>query len=379
MRFVLALLVACSSTKSSAPPPFRPTLGWRADLGTFRVTHATALNNGDVLLGATFNPQTTLPDMVAVDELSADFIVLGKDGAQKTKFRVAGGQLKALGHVGERVVAAVMRPGWQVVMLDLDLAAGKSTRETPLLTTQDAPRVAFATQRDGFAILLGEFDGKADKSTVVGYGSDGKERWRRTFPYEVTRIVDLGDGELAVLEHRGDGLFGGRTIDATGKDHEAHEVKLVDPDPYMSRGAFEQVVRDGDKIVWFGEAGGSVQVDGKLDKRTNTPAEPFALTGQELVDLDPGNGFIAGAGRFNGHTVVVSWINTSDATKGVYATAWDQTRYRLPIYEYTTDANGDNETAVSGSSIQVDEVVTTPTGLVLLGRCSKAGCAQEIH
>ena len=85
-----------------------------------------------------------------------------------------------------------------------------------------------------------------------------------------------------------------------------------------------------------------------------------------------------GAGRFAGHTVVVTWINTSDATKGFYATAWDAARTRLPIYEYKTDANEDNESAVTGSPIHVDDVVATPTGLVLLGRCGTLHCAQQI-
>jgi len=379
MRLALALLAACSATKSAAPAqPFRPALGWRTDLGSLRVSQATALDNGDVLVGATFNPQTTLPDMVDADKLAADLVVLGADGAQRTKFRIPGGQLKALAHIGTRVVAAVLRPGWQIVMLDLELATGKVTRETTLLTTKDAPQVAFATQQGGWVVLLGEFDGKADKSTLIGYAADGTERWRRTFEYQVSRIEDLGDGELAVFEQRDKGVFGARTIDATGKDRESHEVKLIDPDPYMSRGSFERAVRDGDKLVWFGEAGGSVHIDGHRHDRTNTPSQPFALIGQTLVELDPGNGFVTGAGRFAGHAVVVTWINTSDATKGVYATAWDAARTRLPIYEYKTDANEDNESAVTGSPIHVDEVVTTPTGLVLLGRCGTLHCAQQI-
>ena len=163
-------------------------------------------------------------------------------------------------------------------------------------------------------VLLGEFDSKADKSTLIGYAADGTERWRRTFAYQVSRIEDLGDGELAVFEQHDEGVFGARTIDATGKDRESHEVKLIDPDPYMSSGSFEGAVRDGDKLVWFGEAGGSVQIDGQRHDRTNTPSQPFALTGQTLVELDPGNGFVTGAGRFAGHAVVVTWINTSDAT-----------------------------------------------------------------
>ena len=153
MRLALALLAACSATKSAAPAqPFRPALGWRTDLGSLRVSQATALDNGDVLVGATFNPQTTLPDMVDVDKLAADLVVLAADGAQRTKFRIPGGRLMALAHIGTRVVGAVLRPGWQIVMLDLELATVKVTRETTLLTTQDAPRVAFATQQaDGWS------------------------------------------------------------------------------------------------------------------------------------------------------------------------------------------------------------------------------------
>ena len=53
-----------------------------------------------------------------------------------------------------------------------------------------------------------------------------------------------------MFEQRDEDVFGARTIDATGKDRESREVKLIRPDPYMTRGSSEHAVRDGDKLVW---------------------------------------------------------------------------------------------------------------------------------
>lgn len=370
MRLALVLFAACSST----PAPARLALGWRTELGALRVSHATALDGGDVLLGATFNPQTTLPDMVDADKLAADFVVLGKDGATKQRFRVPGGQLKAVAHVGARVVAAVLRPGWQIALLDLDLATGKVTREATLLTTDKAPSVALAAQQDGLVVLLGEFDGKTDTSTLIGYAPDGTERWRRSFAYQI-EVADVGNGELAVFEQLDKITFGARTLDAAGKDREHHEAKLLAPDEYMSRGSFTGAVRDGDHLVWFGHAGGPMQLDGQRHERTNTPSEPFSLIGRTLVELDPGNGFVTGVGRLAGRPVAIIWTN--DRTRGVYATAAGEPR--LPIYEYTTDASEDHETTVTGAPIHVDEVVATPTAMIVVGRCGATHCAQQIH
>ncbi len=51
--------------------------------------------------------------------------------------------------------------------------------------------------------------------------------------------------------------------------------------------------------------------------------------------------------------VVVTWINTSDATKGICATAWDVARTRLPIYEYKTDTNEEHESVVTGLHVRL--------------------------
>ncbi len=401
----LALVVAggCSSHGSSEQhaPPFRPKLGWRTDLGEFRVHRGVALADGSLVLGATLHDVAYRdhPVWEPADKQASGFEVIGPDGVVRRSFRIDGTSLVALGHVGERVVAFVRRIGevdvktmtasYTVSRVELDPIAGRAGAEQPLLTTNDVADISIVPLGDGFAIVTSELGGKT--STVVRDAPDGKQRWKRTLDGEVTRVEDAGDGTLATFARSKTAIVT-RILDARGADLRSYE--LGTPDQGGGYHAdFERAVRDDQELVMFGEVGGGVELAGKKLARAGHSAQPFALHTSAVAptrffDVNRGNGFVIGAGRWLGRTILALWINASpDDTPtlpwGIYLMAWDPEpahRELFPIYQYRHEDNDENKplTVVSGAAIDVDDIVWTEHAAFVLGTCGHDGCVQQI-
>ena len=414
LGLALALL-GCSTHGTSTehhatttPPPFRPQLGPRTDLGRFHPHRAVALDDGSVLLGATLHDPAydDHPVWEPLDKQAAGFTVLGVDGVARRPFQIAGAHFVELARIGSRIIAVIERISavdveakqatYGVAMVDLDVAGAKAGAETPLLTTTAAASVDVTGIDGDVAIVMSEYDGHDTKSTVMRVGPDGHERWRRVFTADLRGAHDVGGGKLAIFE-RSEAKLATRVLDARGADVTSYELARIGEE-LGGHGDFEAVVRDGAELMLVGEVGGNVSLGGTTIERPPHSAQPFVLVTSEthapqFFDLNRGNGFVRAAGRWMGRTAIAVSINAApdDAPtlpRGLYLLGWDREpahRVLFPIYQYRYEDDNENTPTitVAGAPIDVDAIAWTEHVAFVAGTCKIAdatfhGCVQQI-